>query len=151
VNDHQPHFVVDLVRRALGGGPTLYGLSGRRIAVLGLSYKADVDDLRESPAVDAANLLAKAGARVTAYEPYRQDARFEGFETAPNLEHALAEAEALVLLVGHTIFRQLVPSQIAALTPARLALDTVNAWADTAWQSAGFQLYKLGVGKPAMR
>ncbi len=147
VNDDQPRFVADLVRRSLGGGPTLHGLSGRRIAVLGLSYKADVDDLRESPAVEAAKLLAKSGAHVTAYEPYRPEAHLEGFETAPSLEEALAEAEALALLVGHTVFRQLIPPQVAALTPARLIVDAVNGWNAPDWLAAGFQVFRLGVGR----
>ena len=53
VNDAQPGFVVELVRRALQGE-----LAGKRIAALGLAYKPDVDDLRESPAIEAAQLLA---------------------------------------------------------------------------------------------
>jgi UDP-N-acetyl-D-mannosaminuronic acid dehydrogenase len=65
VNDSQPHFVLELIRRALGE------LQGMRLAVLGLAYKAGVDDLRESPAVEIARLLGQAGALVKAYEPFK--------------------------------------------------------------------------------
>ncbi|MDO8944084.1 MAG: nucleotide sugar dehydrogenase, partial [Desulfobacterales bacterium] len=68
VNDAQPHFVVDLVRRALDGN-----LAGRKIAALGLAYKPDVDDLRESPAIEIVELLVQAGASVTTFEPYKTD------------------------------------------------------------------------------
>ena len=58
VNDGQPHHTAALVAQALGGE-----LQGRRIAALGLAFKPDVDDLRESPAIEVAQLLAKAGAQ----------------------------------------------------------------------------------------
>ena len=143
VNDDQPGYVVSLVRRALGGGPTQHGLSGRRIAVLGLAFKADVDDLRESPAVEAAHLLAKAGAQVKAFEPYKPGERFEGFETVPSLEAALQGADLAALLVGHSQFRQLDPAWVAARMPGRATVDAVNGWDAAAW-GGGFHAVKIG-------
>jgi len=64
VNDSQPKFVVSLFERALGS------LAGKKIAALGLAYKPDVDDLRESPAVNVVRLLQQAGAKVTAFDPF---------------------------------------------------------------------------------
>ncbi|MDP3451279.1 MAG: nucleotide sugar dehydrogenase, partial [Anaerolineaceae bacterium] len=63
VNDQQPDFVISLANRALGD------LKNKKIAVLGLAFKPDVDDLRESPAVEVAEKLHKAGAEVLACEP----------------------------------------------------------------------------------
>ncbi len=142
VNDAQPEFVVKLIRRALGG------LSGRRVAALGLAYKPDVDDLRESPAAEVVRLLQEAGAHVIAYEPFKPEAQIPGIEIAGTLEAALAEAELLALLVGHTPFRELSPRQAAARTPARLVVDAVNGWAADDWQAAGFRVFRLGVGVP---
>jgi UDP-N-acetyl-D-mannosaminuronic acid dehydrogenase len=141
VNDAQPHFVVELVRRALGA------LEGRRIAALGLSYKPDVDDLRESPAIEVARLLAQAGATVTAYEPYKPSAAFDGFRSAACLEEAVGAADALVLLVGHRQFRELKPEDVTRLTAGRVLVDTINGWEAAAWQVAGFTVYRLGSGK----
>jgi UDP-N-acetyl-D-mannosaminuronic acid dehydrogenase len=141
VNDAQPNYVVSLVRRALGD------LMHKRIVVLGLSYKPDVDDLRESPAIEVANLLAQAGADVTAYEPYKPAASFDGFQTAASLEDALIDAQALALLVGHRQFRELNPLDIAKLSPGRIIIDTVNGWDPGAWRAAGFQVYRLGDNK----
>lgn len=141
VNDSQPRYVFELVERALRG------LRGRQIAALGLAYKPDVDDLRESPAVETVHLLQEAGAKVLCFEPFKADAVLPGLTLAPTLEAALAGSEALLLLVGHTQFRRLDPAWVAAQTPSRLAIDTVNGWQARVWKEAGFTLLRLGDGK----
>jgi len=140
VNDDQPQVVVDLLQEALGG------LDGKRIAVLGLAYKPDVDDLRESPAVEIACRLAERGAEVIAYEPYKLDAEFPGISMAQSLDAALGGADGLALLVAHTPLRNLAPEEVAAKTKARIAVDAVNGWDPVAWEQAGFRLTRLGVG-----
>lgn len=145
VNDSQPRFVVDLVRKALGD------LSGKRIAALGLAYKPDVDDLRESPAIEVASLLQQAGAIVQAYEPNKPQAEIPGLTLAPTLAEALDGTDALVLLVAHTPLRALEPHIVAQLTPARILIDTVNGWSKPAWEALGFQMFKLGVNKEICR
>jgi len=140
VNDAQPHFVVELVGRALDG------LRGKRIAALGLAYKPAVDDLRESSAVEVVRLLLKAGANVTAFEPYKPDPRLDGIKTAMTLADAISTAEAVLLLVAHPELKNLDPRELAKLTPARTAIDLVNGWDKPRWQAAGFQLYRLGDG-----
>ena len=142
VNDGQPDHTVSLVAEALGGG-----LEGKRIAALGLAFKPDVDDLRESPAIGVAQLLAKAGARVRAYEPYKPAEQVAGIETVPSLAAALDDAEAIVLLVQHKEFVALDPAELARLTPARILVDTRGAWQPAAWQSAGFTVFRLGDGR----
>ncbi|MCS6994394.1 MAG: nucleotide sugar dehydrogenase [Anaerolineales bacterium] len=142
VNDEQPHFVVEKVRRAFG-----QPLNGKRIAALGLAYKADVDDLRESPAVEVVHLLQQEGAVVTAFEPYKPENGLPGIHSAMSLEAALQSAEAVLFLVGHTQFRALTPAQLAALTPARILIDTVNVLTGSDWTAAGFQLWRLGAEK----
>ena len=142
VNDAQPEFVVDLAKRAAGEE-----LSGKRIAALGLSYKADVDDLRESPAIEVARLLVEAGCQVKAFEPCKPAAVIEGLTSVPSLEDALAGADILVLLVGHKVFRGLDPQAVAQMTPARIVIDTINGWIGKDWEAVGFKVYRLGVGR----
>ncbi len=139
VNDAQPHFVVELVRRALGE------LNGKRITALGLAYKPGVDDLRESPAIEVVHLLTAAGADVTAFEPYKLEPDLDGIKTAKTLGEAVAGADALVLLVAHPELMEIKPNEFAKLTTARIAIDTVNGWHAPDWQSAGFNLCRLGV------
>jgi UDP-N-acetyl-D-mannosaminuronic acid dehydrogenase len=141
VNDGQPHFVAEKVKQALGQ------LKEKKIAALGLAYKPDVDDLRESPATEVVRLLQKEGACVKAWEPFKPDASLPGIDTCASLEAALDGADLILLLVNHTEFRALNPAAIAKQTSARLVLDTVNAWDSAKWQEAGFKVFRLGVNK----
>ncbi len=142
VNDEQPQHVVTLVKKALGEN-----LRGKRIAALGLAFKPDVDDLRESPAIKVATLLAEEGARVRAYEPYKPEADIREVSMAAHLGEAIADAELIILLVGHRELKGLVPDSLKNQTPARLVIDTVNGWDKEAWGKAGFTFFRLGVGK----
>ena len=65
--------MVSLVQQHCWASSSQDRLSGRRIAVLGLAYKPDVDDFRESPAVEVAHLLVEAGADVRAFDPYKTE------------------------------------------------------------------------------
>jgi UDP-N-acetyl-D-mannosaminuronic acid dehydrogenase len=151
VNDAQPHFVVEKVNQSFARSGAAHqdstgknALSGKRIAALGLAYKPDVADLRESPAIEVVHLLLEKGAEVTAWEPFSPDANMPGIQTASSLDSAIRDADAILLLVKHTEFKNFNPEDIAARTKARIAIDTVNAWDTHAWEKAGFQLYRLG-------
>lgn len=163
VNDVQPHFVVEKVKQAIkitepavlreasrwnGANAAHNVLIRKNIAVLGLAYKADVDDLRESPAVEVVNLLQSEGAQVKAWEPFKPDARVNGIHMATNLEDAILDADIVLLLVKHTEFVKLNPQEVASKTKARIAVDTVNTWNAEEWQKAGFLVYRLGDNKP---
>lgn len=141
VNDGQPHFVVAKVQQALGS------LKGKKIAALGLAYKPDVDDLRESPATEVVHLLQKEGARVKVWEPFKPDAKIKGIDMTMSLEAVLKEADVLLLLVRHTDFVSFNPEEIASKTKARVVVDCVNAWDTEQWSNAGFKVYRLGVNK----
>jgi UDP-N-acetyl-D-mannosaminuronic acid dehydrogenase len=141
VNDSQPAYVVDIVRRALRGQ-----VAGKKIAALGLSYKPDVDDLRESPAIEVACLLQKEGAEVLAYEPNRPDAGIDGLTLVPNLATAIQDADLLLLLVNHAPFKKIDPVEVGQLTPARVVVDAVSGWDRDAWQALGFRYFRLGDG-----
>ncbi len=141
VNDGQPDFVVGIARRVMGS------MQGCKIAALGLAFKADIDDLRESPAIEICHKLSEAGARVTAYEPYKPEYHQNMFETATTLAAALDGADLLLLLVSHAALRNLEPEVVAKLTPARVVIDCVNAWPVKEWEQHGFRMVRLGVGK----
>jgi UDP-N-acetyl-D-mannosaminuronic acid dehydrogenase len=143
VNDTQPHFLTTLVGRLLGGS-----VSGRNIAVLGLSYKADVDDMRESPAIEAAHLLKEQGANIKCFDPfYKSEMGLLDINPCDDLKSVLTEAEVLVLVVNHTAFKELKPEEIAAATGARLILDVSRVLNAGVWKAAGFKVYTLGNGR----
>lgn len=141
VNDGQPHFVVEKVKQALGS------LQGKKIAALGLAYKPDVDDLRESPATEVVHLLQKEGTHVKAWEPFKSDANLQGIDMAASLDAAIQDADAILLLVKHTEFINLSPAQLVSATQSRILIDCVNGWNEDVWQKAGFTVYRLGVNK----
>ena len=141
VNDAQPHFVVETIKRALGS------LKGKKITALGLAYKPDVDDLRESPANEVVQILQHEGAQVKAWEPFKPEANMPGIDMASSLEAAIKEADAIVLLVKHAEFLKFNPLEIAKKTSARIVVDTVNGWKKESWENAGFTLLRLGNNK----
>ena len=143
VNDAQPKFVVNLVQNALDGD-----LKGKKIAALGLTYKANVDDFRESPAIEVARLLHEAGAQVSGYDPYYTEQNVEGVALTAQLEKAIQDADLLLILVPHDELKSLDPAAVAKRTTARLLVDTVNLARLPEWQAAGFMVHKLGVGDP---
>jgi UDP-N-acetyl-D-mannosaminuronic acid dehydrogenase len=141
VNDGQPHFVVEKIRQALGI------LKGKKIAALGLAYKPDVEDLRESPSNEVIHLLQDEGAMVKAWEPFNPSAKLKDIQMASSFEDAIKDADLIVLLVRHTQFIDLDPVEIARTTKARMVLDTVNGWNAPAWKNTGFQFLRLGDSK----
>lgn len=121
----------------------LTALAGERfpgsVAVLGVAYKADVGDDRESPAYEVIERLRGRGARVSAHDPYVEP------YTRP-LEDVLAGVEAIVLLTDHRVYRSLEPYAVGRLVTRRLLLDTRGLLEAGAWQGAGFRVARLGVG-----
>jgi len=101
-----------------------------RIACLGLSYKADIDDLRESPAVEIVRQLLEGGIKeILAVEPFVKELPFKlGFEGKVRLcgiEDAVREANIVVLLVNHSVFLKMDPKQLSG----KKVIDTRGVWA----------------------
>jgi UDP-N-acetyl-D-mannosaminuronic acid dehydrogenase len=122
VNDGRPQRVADAVRDAAAG------LEAPRIACLGLSYKADIDDLRESASIDVVELLANDGLEVMVVEPHVQTlpAALAGFGNLrlTSLKDALSACEVVVLLTDHREFRELDHERLAG----KRLVDTRGAW-----------------------
>jgi UDP-N-acetyl-D-mannosaminuronic acid dehydrogenase len=125
-------------------------LQGKKIAALGLAYKPDVDDLRESPAVEVVHLLQNAGAQVKAWEPFKPGAQLPGIVMATDLQEAVKDSDAILLLVNHAQFKGLNPAELSAQSQARIVIDCVHAWDQGPWTDAGFALHYLGVNKSAL-
>lgn len=141
VNDGQPAFVLQLLQEELGS------LQGKTFAVLGLTYKPDVDDIRESPALEIVALLGEAGAKVKAFDPFiAADSRDLDF-LAASVEEACAEADGLLLLVNHHQFDAIDPQAVADLLRGKFVLDTRSVIDRQAWRSAGFAVKLLGDGR----
>jgi UDP-N-acetyl-D-mannosaminuronic acid dehydrogenase len=145
VNDGMPSHVVDRLM-AMVAPPA-------PVAVLGVAYKAEVDDIRESPALRVAELAVERGYSVRLCDPHvRPDT--PGLP-APllALPQALRDAQAILLLVDHRAFHDLDVDLAASLMSGKRVLDARNVLDRAAWQSRGFEVSVLGaafvgVGQP---
>ena len=104
INAEMPTFVADKVREALSRSEK--SVDGSRVLLLGVTYKRDVDDVRESPAIDVMRLLKADGAHVSYHDPFVPELVEEGTQLASVTltEAALTEADAVVIVTDHTDF-----------------------------------------------
>lgn len=136
VNERMPHFVARRVSELFDGD-----CRGRKIALLGAAYKADVDDARESPTERVDDYLRERGFATAIFDPCVR--RFSR-ALEPSLDGALRGADAVVLLTDHRVFRDLDPTTIASAMQTRILVDTRAALDIEAWRHAGFECHVLG-------
>jgi UDPglucose 6-dehydrogenase len=146
-NVRQYQRMVDKIRLAVTGRRT-GSLSKRRIALLGLTFKAGTDDLRDSPALDVAALLRQAGAELTAYDPAvdASDGRIDPALVSVTDDPYIAakNAEAVVVLTEWPQFRALDWSRMAELMDAPRVVDTRNLLDRDVLRRAAFEWVGLG-------
>jgi UDP-N-acetyl-D-glucosamine dehydrogenase len=121
INGQMPHFVVEKVQNALNDRGK--AVKGSHIHILGVAYKRDIDDVRESPALDIIHLLQRRGAKVTFSDPYIPSVRMEQeILTSIDALEAVEKADATVIVTDHakTDYQQIVER-------AALIVDTRNA------------------------
>jgi UDP-N-acetyl-D-glucosamine dehydrogenase len=120
INGQMPHFVVDKVQNALNdhGKP----VKGSRIHVMGVAYKRDIDDMRESPALDVMMLLQRRGGVLTYSDPHVPHLRLDGLQMDALPETAAAGADCAVIVTDHRAF-----DYKALHERAKLIVDTRNA------------------------
>jgi UDPglucose 6-dehydrogenase len=141
-NERQRRLMVGKVRDAVGT------LAGARVGLLGLTFKAGTDDLRDSPALAVAALLAAEGAELTAFDPGCPAAvpgRTDAVTVVDDPLRVAKDAAALVVLTEWPEFRQLDWGALAELVERRVVIDTRNLLDPDAVRRAGFSW--IGVGR----
>ncbi|MFA4841334.1 MAG: UDP-glucose/GDP-mannose dehydrogenase family protein [Agrococcus sp.] len=124
-------------------------VGGDRVAMLGLAFKPNSDDVRDSPALDVCRILERSGRVVRAYDP---QARASAGGSMPSLEivgsvaEAVRGADVLALGTEWQEFRDLDPVVVATQTDARVVVDGRNALDAGRWSAAGFKV--VGLGRP---
>jgi len=141
INLRRRRRVDDVLREELGE------LTGKTIAVWGLAFKPDSDDIRDSPALDIAEGLAQAGARVKAFDPEamgpatrRLEEKGIDVQLVDSAVAALEDADALVVATEWAEFRNFDPSSASA----RVVVDGRNCLDRDAWKSAGWVYRGMG-------
>jgi UDP-N-acetyl-D-glucosamine dehydrogenase len=124
INSSMPDFVVEKVAHALNDERK--AVNGSRVLVLGIAYKRDIDDMRESPALDVMRLLEQRGAEVAYHDPHVPSYREEGHErTGVALtEGELRRADAVVIVTDHAAI-----DWRLVVEHAKVVVDTRNALA----------------------
>ena len=121
INGQMPHFVTDKIQNALNEHSK--PLKGSRVHILGVAYKRDIDDVRESPALDIMHLLGRRGARISYSDPFVPRIHADGIEMlAIEAAAGAAEADCVVIVTDHRSF-----DYAGLVRSARLIVDTRNA------------------------
>jgi UDP-N-acetyl-D-glucosamine dehydrogenase len=120
INGQMPQFVVDKIQNALNdeGKP----VKGSRVHIMGVAYKRDIDDLRESPALDVLLLLKRRGAVLSYSDPYIPKVRLDGVSLTAMPEQEVADCDCTVIITDHTAF-----DYRGLVERAQLIVDTRNA------------------------
>ena len=146
VNDARKDSMAGRVTAACGGE-----VRGLRVAVLGLAFKPETDDMRESPALPLVQGLVSRGALVTAFDPEAMDVAkplLPGSVTyAGDAVQALTGADVLVLITEWNEFRALAPNRLKELMRGKVVVDLRNVFDPDALREAGFSYHGIGRAK----
>lgn len=143
INMRQRGQMVELARQALGGGSFL----GKRVAVLGATFKPDSDDVRDSPALNVAGQIHLQGGQVTVYDPKGMGNARRLFPTlgyADSATEAVRGADVVLHLTEWREFRELDPKALGEVAAARVILDGRNALDPELWRKAGWSYRAMG-------
>ena len=146
VNDRRKAAMAERVREGLGGS-----LEGRRIGVLGLTFKPNTDDMRDAPSIPLIQGLQQGGASVAAFDPVgREQAEplLAGVEFAASAEAAADGADALVIVTEWDEFRALDLQDIAGRMRGKLLFDLRNIYDRRDAEEAGLVYRGVGRGRP---
>jgi UDPglucose 6-dehydrogenase len=142
VNDNQRRIMIPKIEQLVGD------FAGKTIAVLGLSFKPETDDMRESPALEIINEIVARGAKVKAFDPVAME---EARKSLPDIEYskdeydAISGADALVLVTEWNQFRALDLEKVKSLLKSPKIADLRNIYEPAAMRERGFEY--IGVGR----
>ena len=142
INSRRRTRMIDLAREVNEGT-----IRGKRIAVLGTTFKPNSDDVRDSPALDVAAGLARQGAHVVVTDPQgiaNARRRHPELTYVETVAEAVTGADSVLLLTEWAEYRDLEPDDLAGLVATKTILDGRNALEPVRWRSAGWAYRALG-------
>lgn len=138
-NDSMPSFTAQQAQAFLNKAK----IAGGKVALFGLAFKGNVDDMRESPSTIVISELQKLGLEVVSYDPHIKENKHA--TQTQSLQEAVQDADLLLFLTDHNEFKTLNPASLT--TTAKIAFDTKNCLSRDDWQQAGFEFHLLGDAK----
>jgi UDPglucose 6-dehydrogenase len=143
INMRRRASMVEMAREALGGG-----FLGKRVAVLGATFKPDSDDVRDSPALNVAGQIHLQGGQVTVYDPKGMPNARQVFPTLGYADSALAAVRGADVVLHLTEWREfrdaLDPAELAGVVASPVLLDGRNALDPVRWREAGWTYRAMG-------
>jgi UDP-N-acetyl-D-mannosaminuronic acid dehydrogenase len=135
-NAGMPSYVVDSVMALVGD------VEKPKVAALGLAFKGNVDDMRESPSLDVVRMLKERGIHVSVHDPYVNSAPMP----LSSLEECFREADCLLILTDHDDYKYINPRQVGKQMRRSVLFDTRDMLDHADWREAGFRVRVLGSG-----
>ncbi|MHC1761370.1 MAG: nucleotide sugar dehydrogenase [Negativicutes bacterium] len=134
INNSMPNFVVGLVKKMLNQIPD------PKVTVLGVTYKGNVDDIRESPATEIIRELRAENVKLGIHDPYVKNYEFE----LSNLEEAFVSSDLVLVLADHKEYKYLSAEELGRLMRTKRLFDTRNCLNHDKWREGGFTVDVLG-------
>lgn len=144
INLRRRHHAVELAQEAVGGS-----LQDKRIAVLGITFKPDTDDLRDSPALDIADRILGRGAHVVVVDPAagaELRRRRPDLDVADTVEEAVTGADVVMVLTPWKEFVSLDPAALLPMVQTPVVIDGRNVLDPHRWHDAGWAYHGMGRG-----
>ena len=142
-NDARKQSMSRRVSGVMGGD-----VKGKTIAILGLAFKPETDDMRDSPSLDIISHLLAAGANISAYDPKAMDEAKrllpESVNFTNSAEDCITDADAVVLVTEWNEFRALTPERYLAAMKGRVMVDLRNIYAPEEMTDAGLRYSSIG-------
>jgi UDPglucose 6-dehydrogenase len=141
VNEQQKEFFFRKIKKAV------WNIGGKKIAVLGLSFKPNTDDIRLSPAIDIINMLKKEGAHVSAFDPKAMDKAMQeliGVKYCNDSYEAIKGADCLVIATDWNEFKELDLKRVKRLLKRPIVVDGRNMFSPDKMRKMGFTYYSIG-------
>lgn len=145
INDARKQAMAQKIVQAMGGDA-----QGKTIAVLGLTFKPNTDDMRDAPSLDIIPALQAEGARIRAFDPEgmrEAQGHFRAVDYAESAEGAIEGADALVILTEWTVFKSLDLASVASKMRTPLVIDLRNMFSLA--EMNGYGIRYFGVGRPS--
>ncbi|MBU0904784.1 MAG: UDP-N-acetyl-D-mannosamine dehydrogenase, partial [Firmicutes bacterium] len=140
-NDGMPSYTAQMTADILNAK----GIKDPKIAVLGLAFKGNIDDMRESPSVEVVEQMCERQMNLMAFDPHIKVNNLP--EQTQTIDEALSGASAILILTDHQAFKNIDPEDIKDQMKNHIIIDTKNCIDRIKWETAGFDVYVLGDAK----
>ncbi|PKG44867.1 MULTISPECIES: nucleotide sugar dehydrogenase [unclassified Planococcus (in: firmicutes)] len=138
-NDGMPQYTADKI------DDILKDVADAKVAVFGLSFKGNIDDIRESPSMEVLEHLKAKNLRISSFDPHVKENKAP-FQTQ-SYDEAVEGADLIVILTDHKAFKEYDPKTLGGTMRHKAIFDTKNAISRETYEQAGFTVYRLGDGK----